>query len=755
MNPSLYIHQFLFFALTLIIAGIGAGCGGDDHNPDGVSNADALREPSRALQREKGAKASERAVRITLLDKNTQKPVTGARVVLFYSPVDAPEEIQGINTATNLDGEALFEPGDTQALMYRSEYDFESHELTQHPTGITEITHRVVPETGLSGRVLDPAGQPIEGAVVFVTRQFQGQALGEGRAPVPGSSMDLNEFRRQFGYDMEAEVTTTGDGRFECTVKTRKPLLMAAHAPGLLSPSWRIVAFSPDADAYPDQEIRLRNEAKVHIQVYDARNQPLQNRTISLFETLRSAAERGEPGERALPLTVMLNSGPDGDVDLALPEGLTFEPQRFLLYPRPGEGEPIPNPIHDAPLHELKSSPERTTQVIALPPRTVRLHGSIRDAQGAPVHGAVIRLPVNTVTAGKDGSFSILVPYNVANPMGFTVTKQGYSMQTGLLPLIEKGKQELALDLVLQPERILTVSAGEDTRDLWMIPKDSEADFTVSDPKDMEILPRTDALIRGIPKGNGLFSFVDAAPGDYCVLAQMDRFHFTRYDALHVAATDERIDLAEAKTDITIDPLEPTWLVGKINDFEGKPHQWVDVTILRTDLREIRRWDPRSLGRGELAWDGVRVERDGSFEFRGLAPGRYAVAAAYGDWDGRIDIYTELQLKAGENTLELSRKADEESGAIEMIISDANSSPLADASLLLLDPVDSLLGRAGSRNPLSCSNGDGKIRLENLPPGRYGFALEYVVEKEHVIHARIRLRSGETSQLSLVLDPKE
>ncbi|MFH2000778.1 MAG: carboxypeptidase-like regulatory domain-containing protein [Planctomycetota bacterium] len=756
MNRFTYSISFILLSMAFLIAGWWTGCSKEPGNEKGsaATDTEGLREPSPALKKQKSGKSSQRAVRIILLNEETRKPVTGAHVALYYSAAQTPDRIQAINSVTNLDGEAIFEPGETVRLMCRSEYDLSYREFDQHPSEPTCITLYVQPQIKVSGRVVGVDGQGVEGAIVFITRYSKGQAVSEGRAPVPGSCLDINEFRRHFGYDMESEITTDKSGCFMGMVKFRKPLILTAHAPGYLSASWQAVSFSEEANAYPPIEIRLRAPAKVRIQVYDARNKPLGNRTITLCETSLSSALRSDPTDRALPLTNILTSDSDGMVETTLPAGQAFGLERFLLYPKPDEAGPFPDPIRSKPLDAVRLSPGETRELIALPPKTVRLFGTLRDRDGQPVADAKVSLLVNTFNTGADGAFSILVPYNIHKRMSYGISKKGYAFHHQTLPEIAPDSQELRLDVVLEPSRDLTVSAGPDTRAVWMIPDTWKADFHV--PEGVEALPVTADLRQGQACEDHRFVFDDMAPDSYCVLAQQDCFHFTRYSPLRIKPSDPHtvhVDLKDAGFTVTADSNDETWLQGKvIMEADTAPHS-VEVTIMRTDIKEIRRWDPLSTGRAGLAWSSTPAAPDGSFEFRGLAPGSYSLAATCWEWDNRIDIYGEIQAKAGANSIKLEATPAERFGNMQITLRDAQSSPLADACLLFFDPVDSMLGRAGSIHLLSCSNGDGEILLNRLPPGRYGFAIEYAGNRDYQIHARVKVLPNAVTRVNLVLNP--
>ena len=172
-------------------------------------------------------------------------------------------------------------------------------------------------------------------------------------------------------------------------------------------------------------------------------------------------------------------------------------------------------------------------------------------------------------------------------------------------------------------------------------------------------------------------------------------------------------------------PLTPAGAVleGRVLFSNGSMPQSVTVTVMRNDLPGVRRFDPLGVRGGGMAWASAPAGRDGAFRFEGLVPGRYALAASLVEWGIRTDLYGEVEVRAGDESLSVTLSAALEMGSAEVLVADGRGGLLAGAGLLLLDPVDAPLPATPFMATHFITDEDGKIVIHDLPPGRYGFVL--------------------------------
>ncbi len=113
----------------------------------------------------------------------------------------------------------------------------------------------------VAGRVLDPDGKPVEGAVVDL--------VARPRSPRVGASDDIDR------HDLLGQGQSDGDGRFQLdsprTASTRVfEVYAVAAAPGF-GLGW--AELNPDAEQ-PAAEIRLQPEQAVRVRLIDVTGAP-------------------------------------------------------------------------------------------------------------------------------------------------------------------------------------------------------------------------------------------------------------------------------------------------------------------------------------------------------------------------------------------------------------------------------------------------------------------------------------------------
>lgn len=763
------LPRLLLAVLLSSAAGALTGCGEESGSRTGEASSRpgapsrTLGEASQDAPADAGRVPGENLSKVVIKIRDEEKGdvLPGVMVQLFFTLPSKPDRISYTNGKTNLDGEAEFEIPMPERLMARSEYDLENRILEPSSSGETHATFSVRTAYEVSGRVTGPKGEGIQGAVVFLASLDSARNLAEAGMPLPETNLALREFRRRFGYDMKGEAETGEDGRFTARIKSCRPLIASACVQGLLCPNWIQVPFSLEKKRYESAEIRLRPIARLNITLYDAKNRGLPDQLVKLLETPCSRIRRLDGEKIHGAFTALLTSGPGGRVETAVPAGMEYTVEDRVLFPAPTKGADLPDPLRDRPLDGITVPPGESLDLAALPLRSVRLHGVIRDEQGEPVPGAVVSLPVNTIKtreiveeSGIRDNFSLLIPYNVHWGMSYEISMPGYKKIRGNLSEFELTEMTIGLDVRMERNVDLTVITAPDVSTVWLVRPPDPALQPVASVKGCERLMDTGSLLKGRRRTANAFFFQGIDPGPAALLAQRGSFGFIRIDEISVEDSGEhakQLDLSSSTSPEAFGVLEETSLSGMVKAPEGmRPHR-IDVTLMRTDLMEVRPWDPLALGKTRFGWERSRADRNGGFAFQGLSPGRYTLAAALHEWDARIDAYQELHIEPGANHVELDARNAAELGSVSIKILDSRSKPVAGVGLFLLDPVDSPLGRAAGPDYLSFSNIEGIIELDSLPPGRYGFSLSRPEGEGYLLDARVKVEFGKCSFVEIVL----
>ncbi|MBU0754256.1 MAG: carboxypeptidase-like regulatory domain-containing protein, partial [Planctomycetes bacterium] len=295
-----------------------------------------------------------------------------------------------------------------------------------------------------------------------------------------------------------------------------------------------------------------------------------------------------------------------------------------------------------------------------------------------------------------------------------------------------------------------------EVRKLYLMPNYDLRQRVARVSENIELMLDPGALVEGVPQyGASKFVFNGLEDGAFTVLAQADRFHFSRIDSIEINAGDAvlKIDLTERLEFPGLTPGNKARLEGQVKIPEGARPQGIEVTILRRDLAEIRRWDPRGpAAREETGWEKTAADAQGRFCFDGLCPGDYVVAAAVWEWDVRLDAHQEIRIEAGANTISLEPKVLQDFGRFELIVTDRDGRPLPGICFLFLDPVDVPLGPRGSTTYFFYTNGTGKITIDNIPPGRYSFSLSRFEGREPLCEAQIEIGPGKNIAAEIALN---
>ena len=745
----------------LLLLALAAGC---DSGSDPRSDDDALKnappsvthfpsDPSAGPDGQGSTPlviAPERRVRVHVKDKDTGRPATNARVRFYYTPAGSPWGIVPRETATNIEGIATFKVPPCERTAVRTEYSFEDHPVDLEPEGDTDVVLQLKTKFPLSGRVLDEQGRPVNGAEVFVAQFLPDHEGNEQGLYLPGGGISLDEFKRRFSYDLKGETKTDDEGRFAIEVKSCQTLLASAWVEGRLCPHWRLVTFDMKTGAYRPATLRLRPAARLETTCLDAMNRPLGGSMVTLVETERSRRRHPDPKTILKPFTTVLKSDEAGRIMLDVPSGIALALEGRFMFPAPAEGKPLPDPLFDEPLDEVTPEPGETLRLVAAPPKTVRLVGRVMDEEGKPLPGARIVLPVNSFMSDKEGRFSLLVPYNTHRRLGYEVYRKGFQSTVGLLPELPHDQRELALEITLKPAYEVRVRTDPAVEQGWLRYAPDPARDPVVSFTGCERITYIGDLNRGQRLEPGVFRFHSMVPGRAVFLAQKGRFRILETSEL---VLDETVE-SPVELDVTKATKPESFEQGsvRIRGFvripEGMHPHGLEIRLLRTDLLGIRSWDPLGRGKSNLGWLKQGVALDGRFDFPGLAPGRYTVAAAVVEWERREDAY--LELEAREGVVEVELVPDDARGHLTVTVHDASGAPVPGVSMGLLDPADSPLARADGLEDYVYSDRDGVIRLKNLRPGRYGFSLSEPTGQGYLIEARTRVEAGAETKVDVV-----
>lgn len=756
---------------TALAALVLAGCG-EKKTPrprsEGASPATAVRSGASKTP------DTARTVKVRVLDREEGTPRGGCAVRLFFCPANGPSRVLMRDASTNMEGTAEFKIPESTRLMVRSEFSLEDREVDPIPEGPVEVTLWVRTTFPVTGRVVGPGGEPAAGASVFLAAYKPGRGILAKGALLPGAGLDLESFRRRFGYDLEKEVRTGEDGTFSCTVGTCTTLLATAWAPGLVPADWRFVSFDKEAERFEEARLPLFPAARLRLRCLDARGRPLQQRSFTLRETPVSRCRRPRPEAVFAPYSAILVTNEEGRAETEVPAGLTLVPEGSLLFPEPTGGTGLPDPIRDAPLGTLRLAAGESRALLALPMRTVRLAGRILDTAGKGVSGARLKLPelnnsVVTGTAGGfpaeggEGRFSLLVPFNVHRRPAYEVRADGFRAARGVLPAPEPGTQAIALEVRLEPAETVQLDTGNRAVDLavlWREP-DLAARGVLAVKGPARVMPGTEDLRTGRRTGPGTFAFRNVEPGTYTPALRRGTANWVVLPPITVAETPDHrhtVDLRDANPLAALATPARGSLAGRVVIPPGtRPHAAV-VRLARADLPPAVRNGGMAAGRegrSDVRYARVGME-DGAFRFDDLLPGRYVVEGVVKEWDHRLDSYAEVEVKAGENRVTLAPSPEAPRGAIRVTVRakivDKAPAPVPGTALLLADPLGEPLGRAKRADPFSYSDGEGRIRLEGLLPGRYGLTLASSDPPRSLAVLSVEVKPGDTQEVEVLLE---
>lgn len=247
------------------------------------------------------------------------------------------------------------------------------------------------PTMTVTGRVLDPAGKPVKGAVVDV--------LGRARTVWVGASVD-DDYHRVLGHGKTGE-----DGRFRLEASRTSAegyyhVFALAAAPGF-GLGW--AELNPDAKA-PEAEVRLRTEQPVRVKLVDVTGMPAAGLEVRVKGMFRGSEDENVEGR---PEGIYLSEDlPKGLKAWPLPP-VTDDQGQFLLSGI-GSGFRVSLDVRD--LRFARQAPEVKTEgpaaTVALEPARIIEGRVLAQDTGRAIPNAIIAAAARIQNEHANGFFT-------------------------------------------------------------------------------------------------------------------------------------------------------------------------------------------------------------------------------------------------------------------------------------------------------------------------------------------------------------
>jgi protocatechuate 3,4-dioxygenase beta subunit len=311
--------------------------------------------------------------------------------------------------------------------------------------------------------------------------------------------------------------------------------------------------------------------------------------------------------------------------------------------------------------------------------------------------------------------------------------------QTGAaLVKLDAGQERTGIDVTLQ---LLPMAKLECTVDSISGPP----------PPNLQVTLISHDRIPGIPFSgfssspalrDGKYTFTGLTPGEYSVMVRVRPAAAPgqRVPATPSAAGSdsdlfaiERVRIAGTDTSVRL-MLRPGVTVAGRLAFDGTATPPADLTKARISLA------PDLTGGGAvLAVPSATVDKDGSFSFRGVTPGRYRISASMpaglkdpwqprrADLNGRDVLDVAFDVRSDDVTglvVTFTDRPAELSGTIQ----DPQGHPATEFSIIVFARDRTLWSPQSRRIRAVRAGSDGQFVFANLPPGEYGLAAVTDVE---------------------------
>lgn len=606
-----------------------------------------------------------------VIDRETRRPVTGALIWDRSQPE--------VSTRAGDDGGFLLRAPEGRTLDLSADAPgylrARGLEFAVRDDGRPGPTFALVPGVSVAGRVLDAAGEPVEGAEVSARVK-----------QAPGN------FRIELGGPPPPRALSDEDGRYRISALDPGSAWELSADAADYAPAKRAVSGLEPRAALTGVDLKLERGGTVRGRVVDAEGVPLSVAEVELAP----AAEGGPGGMRIL----RGESGPaasgwtDDDGAFALrgiPAG-TFE----LTVRRAGFARGKVEAI------EVAGEPVDLGDVALVPGE--RLEGVVTDAGGAPLAGAELRLADGggprlmlgmgpgenapdppDATTDEGGWFSIadLAP---GETHALRVSRPSYVART--VRAVEVPRVE---PLTIALEAASTVSGR--VRDSRGEPvADARVDLRRMRTVEMgNMVMQTIGIEQATSDASGRFVFRDQEPGEIALIASAPGFQ-------QAERADLEIPPGKDLEDVVFELVAGAILEGRVLTPDGRPAIGASVG---------------PVGEGGDGLPGMSFGDDGATDGNGyyrlenLKPGRVSIQATHDDHPRTV---RDLDLREGINGLDLRFSGGH---AVRGRVVDETGKPVPAAGVRLAAP-----GRFWG-GPEAVAGPDGRFELTGVEDGAY------------------------------------
>lgn len=743
-----------------------AGCGGDQtqSNSEREKTTAVSGGNDAALQRTQDRGAATKLL-VTLEDRRDKSRIPSARVSVMLQADRNPESISVREIWTDGTGVAEETIEDVYRAAVMSEFcSSPSEVLLSGDLSGDEVSITLAVTTGyrVRGRVFgvgsEPgAATPLERATVMIygLRRSKENAAA-APPPLPGTMGGFEEFKKRFFNDLAAECRTDGEGRFECGVNGLQSLVVTAHADGYVAADWRHVAMEP-ADGggetakrihYSPVEINLRPAAQLKIRFLDPRGSAIAGHEVRVRESPFSVHLRQYRERIMVPFSGAAVTDGDGIARFTIPAGMEIvvdsrKPESFMpLFEDDGRMRDLGR---EKALESVTVPAGQTRSLIAMSQGNVRVECTVVDQEGQSLEGAALSLPRILSRTDAEGRTAVIVVAHKAWGASYRVVKEGYRTAEGVLPSAAgENTRVVALPVELEKSTPLVIDAGRSAQKVWLVKSEGARRSGRVTSGGEDLLLEEVLLPPSGRRGEGWLFDNPGTGADCLIQTGLFSFHGFRCDS---AEREVVFDLPEENRGVFVE--------GRVVLPPGARPQSVTVTLMRNDVAGVRRFDPLGRRGQRVGWASVGARpaggasaSDWSFRFEGVVPGRYALGASLFEWGERIDLYGEFSVEDAKNvavTLEPQSK----SGRLEITVIDRNGQGVVDVDCLLLDPVDAPIAASTAMGAHFVTDTEGLIVMEEMIPGRYGFAISGRPLQGVPVNGRV-LIEGETDTRVIV-----
>jgi protocatechuate 3,4-dioxygenase beta subunit len=386
--------------------------------------------------------------------------------------------------------------------------------------------------------------------------------------------------------------------------------------------------------------------------------------------------------------------------------------------------------VFRASVGQLKSSrpaivqlPDQGVPIVLVIPRSTTVSGTVLDPDGHPIAGADVRSPNHLTFSGEDGGFSLQeLP---SGRLEIWAEAEAYAPSELALVRVESGASVTEVRLVLR--RGGTIRCQVLDAESRPEPRRRIALFRADAAEVYQKLGASDQS----SNADGELEFKNLAPGHYWLSKQMtSQESLGRMDS----GPNLRTRFAASRTKASVDVIEgeitrvviggpkgpPIHLLGKVTD-GGAPVSGIEVA---TWARELEEEEPQT------------TDAEGRFELLVPEPGELALSLAFVDRDLLLTTRTRI-VGSSPETLRLVLPQ----GRISGVVRSGDGRPLDDAEVTILSEETSASSSSWTATGSTRSADGGRFFFENFPGGHFVLSARNGSPSEGV--------EGTTSELTL------